>query len=116
MNATLLALYRTPEGGPEALDTFLRRYREEHLPRVRQTPGLRSIHVAHVTEAWGRSDLCMIARMIFDDRASLDAGLASEPMKAAGRILREIAPGLSTVIVVEPDEAMEPGPDLEPAA
>ncbi|MFI5255285.1 MAG: EthD family reductase [Candidatus Limnocylindrales bacterium] len=120
MNATLMALYRTPEGGPEALETFRRRYLAEHLPLVRQTPGLRSLHVARVSEAWGRSDLCMVARMIFDDRAALDAGLASEAMRAAGRILREIAPGLATVIVVEPDDEMEPdpepGPDLEPAA
>jgi uncharacterized protein (TIGR02118 family) len=116
MTVTLMALYRTPEGGKEALATFRRRYLDEHLPLVRQTPGLRSLHVARVTEAWGRSDLCMVARMVFDDRAALDAGLASEPMKAAGRILREIAPGLSTVIVVEPDDEMDPHPDGEPAA
>ncbi|MGH2407277.1 MAG: EthD family reductase [Candidatus Limnocylindrales bacterium] len=116
MTVTLMALYRTPDGGPEALETFLRRYRAEHLPLVRQTPGLRSLHVARVTETWGRSDLCMVARMVFDDRTALDAGLASEPMKAAGRTLREIAPGLSTVMVVEPDEAMDPDPDLGSAA
>ena len=39
--------------------------------------------------------------MDFDDRAALDAGLASDPMRAAGRILREIAPGLATFLVVE---------------
>ena len=31
---TLLALYRRPEGGDEALATFERRYRDEHLPLV----------------------------------------------------------------------------------
>ena len=31
--------------------------------------------------------------MAFDDRAALDAGLASDAMRAAGRNLREIAPG-----------------------
>jgi uncharacterized protein (TIGR02118 family) len=116
MTATLMALYRLPEGGAEALATFRRRYRTEHLPLVRRTPGLRSLHVARVTESWGRSDLGLVTRMVFDDRAALDAGLASEAMRAAARNLREIAPGLSTLIVVEPDDEMEPGPDLEPAA
>jgi hypothetical protein len=39
--------------------------------------------------------------MVFDDRASLDAGLGSDPMRAAGRNLREIAPGLATLIVLD---------------
>jgi uncharacterized protein (TIGR02118 family) len=116
MTATLMAMYRLPEGGDEALATFRRRYLSEHLPLVRATPGLRSLHVGRVTESWGRSDLCLVARMVFDDRAALDAGLSSEPMRAAARNLREIAPGLSTMLVVEPDEDMDAGPDWEPAA
>ena len=43
----------------------------------------------------------MITAMDFDDRAALDAGLASDAMRAAGRNLREIAPGLSTLLVLE---------------
>ena len=39
--------------------------------------------------------------MDFDDRAALDAGLASDAMRAAGRNLREIAPGLATLLVLE---------------
>ena len=39
--------------------------------------------------------------MTFDDRAALDAGLASDAMRAAGRNLREIAPGLATFLVLE---------------
>ena len=31
---TLLALYRRPDGGDDALETFERRYRDEHLPLV----------------------------------------------------------------------------------
>lgn len=110
MTATLMALYRRPDGGDEALETFRRRYADEHLPLVRRTPGLRSLHVARVTEAWGRSDLCLVTRMVFDDRAALDAALAGDAMRAAGRNLREIAPGLSTLVVLEPDAEMEPGP------
>jgi hypothetical protein len=39
--------------------------------------------------------------MDFDDRAALDEGLRSDPMRSGGRILREIAPGLATFLVVE---------------
>ena len=60
-----------------------------------------------MTEAWGQSDLEMVARMVFDDRAALDAGLASDAMRAAGRNLRDIAPGLATTVIVEPDDELE---------
>ena len=99
---TLLALFRRPDGGADALATFLRRYREEHLPLVAQTPGLRATRVQEVREALGgETDLIVITAMDFEDRAALDAGLASDAMRQAGRNLREIAPGLSTLLVVE---------------
>ena len=99
---TLLALYRRPEGGDEALATFLRRYETEHLPLVAETPGLRATRVQEVREALGgETDLVLTAAMDFDDREALDAGLASDTMRRAGRILREIAPGLATFLVVE---------------
>lgn len=99
---TLLALYRRPDGGAEALATFLRRYHAEHLPLVAATPGLRSTRVQRVDQALGGdTDLVLITVMDFDDRAALDAGLASDAMRQAGRNLREIAPGLSTLLVLE---------------
>jgi uncharacterized protein (TIGR02118 family) len=99
---TLLALYRRPEDGDAALAEFERRYAAEHLPLVAQTPGLRSTEVRRVAGALGgETDLVLITTMTFDDRASLDAGLASDAMRAAGRNLREIAPGLSTLLVLE---------------
>jgi uncharacterized protein (TIGR02118 family) len=101
---TLLALYRRPNGGDEALATFLRRYHGEHLPLVAQTPGLRATRVQRVTGALtGESDVVLVTAMDFDDRAALDAGLASDAMRQAGRNLREIAPGLATLLVVEDD-------------
>lgn len=101
---TLLALYRRPEGGDDALATFERRYRAEHLPLVAGTPGLRSTRVQRVSEALGaETDLVMITAMEFDDRAALDAGLVSDAMRAAGRNLREIGPGLATLLVLEDD-------------
>lgn len=99
---TLLALYRRPEGGPEALAEFERRYSTEHLPLVAGTPGLRATEVHRVREALGgETDLVLVTAMRFDDRAALDAGLASDAMRAAGRNLREIAPGLATLLVLE---------------
>jgi hypothetical protein len=60
-----------------------------------------------VSQALGaETDFVMITAMDFDDRASLDAGLASDAMRQAGRNLREIGPGLATLLVLEDD----PGP------
>ncbi len=108
---TLLALYRRPDGGPDALAEFERRYAGEHLPLVAATPGLRSTVVRRVSEALGgETDLVLITTMEFDDRASLDAGLSSDAMRAAGRSLREIAPGVATLLV------LEDAPDLSGSA
>jgi uncharacterized protein (TIGR02118 family) len=99
---TLVVLYRRPEGGDDALATLERRYREEHLPLVAETPGLRATRVWRVTEALGsETDLALVAAMDFDDRTGMDDGLRSDPMRQAGRILRDIAPGLATFLVVE---------------
>ncbi len=99
---TLLALFRRPEDGPEAQATLERRYAAEHLPLVAATPGLRETRVNRVTGALGgETDLILVTAMRFDDRAALDAGLGSDAMRAAGRILREIAPGLATLLVLE---------------
>lgn len=99
---TLLALYRRPDGGPEAQATFERRYAAEHLPLVAATPGLRKTRVGRVVQALGgETDVIFVTLMRFDDREALDAGLASDAMRAAGRNLREIAPGLATLLVLE---------------
>ena len=99
---TLLVLYRAPEGGAEALATFENRYRGEHMPLVAQTPGLRATRAWRVSEALGgETDLAVAAARDFDDRAAMDEALRSEPMRAASRVLREIAPGLATFLVLE---------------
>jgi uncharacterized protein (TIGR02118 family) len=106
---TLLVLIRRPDGGPEAAQAFERAYAETHLVLVAQTPGLRSVRVRRVGQALGaETDLIVVTEMEFDDRAALDAGLASDPMRAAGRNLRTIAPGLATMLV------LEDAPDLVP--
>ena len=99
---TLLVLYRRPEGGPDALETLERRYRDDHLPLVAGTPGLRGTRIWRVVEELGgETELVLACAMDFDDRSALEEGLRSDPMRAAGRILREIAPGLATFLVVE---------------
>jgi len=104
---TLLALFRRPDGGPGAVAEFERRYATEHLPLVAGTPGLRATTVQRVDGALGgETDLIVITAMRFDDRASMDAGLASDAMRAAGRNLREIAPGLVTMLVLEDDPGL----------
>jgi uncharacterized protein (TIGR02118 family) len=110
---TLLALYRRPEGGRSAEQTFERRYAAEHMPLVLATPGLRAARVQRViTALGGETDLILATSMEFDDRASLDAGLASDAMRAAGRNLREIAPGLATFLVLEDDPEFGTGASL----
>jgi uncharacterized protein (TIGR02118 family) len=100
---TFLALYRAPAGGAEALATFEARYRDEHMPLVLQTPGLRATRAWRVTEALAgeRRTLALAAALDFDDRAAMDAAMRSDPMRAASRVLREIAPGLATFLVLE---------------
>jgi uncharacterized protein (TIGR02118 family) len=99
---TLLVLYRRPDGGPDAQATFERRYTHEHLPLVAGTPRLRETRIGRVTQALGgETDLVLVASMRFDDRAALDAGLGSDAMRQAGRVLREIAPGLATFLILD---------------
>jgi uncharacterized protein (TIGR02118 family) len=99
---TLLVLYRAPEGGDEALAALEARYRDDHLPLVAQTPGLRATRIWRVDEALGGdTDLVLAAALEFDNRAAMDEGLRSDPMRAAARVLREIAPGLATFLVLE---------------
>jgi uncharacterized protein (TIGR02118 family) len=101
MAITMLALYRRPDGGDEALAEFRRRYGEEHLPLMAQVPGLRETVVEEVVQHFYGEDVVLVTRMLFDDRAALDAAMTSDEMRAAGRNLREIAPGIVTLLVTE---------------
>ena len=100
---TLLALYRRPDGDDDALADFERRYRAEHLPLVASTPGLRATTVQRVTTRLTGDDVVLATAMTFDDRAALDAGLASDAMRAAGRNLRELIPGDKVTLLILED-------------
>ena len=101
MPATLLALYRRPEGGAEALDKFLERYHAEHMPLIERVPGLRDSQVERVAQHYAGEDIVMVTLMTFDDHAALDAAMASDEMRQAGRVLRDLAPGLLTLVALE---------------
>ena len=109
---TLLALYRRPDGGDEAIDAFEEAYTNTHLPLIARVPGLRRIHAQRVVRAITPSDVFLVTAMEFEDGAALDAGLASDEMRAAGRNLREIGgAAISTLLIVEdaPDVVPEIG-------
>jgi uncharacterized protein (TIGR02118 family) len=101
MPMKLVALYRRPEGGEDGLRTFWRRYGEEHMPLIEKVPGLRRTKIWNVAQHYAGEDLVAVTEMEFDNRAALDAAMASEEMRAAGRTLRDIAPGLLTLVAVE---------------
>jgi uncharacterized protein (TIGR02118 family) len=102
VTATLLALYRRPDGGDDAIAAFERRYADEHMPLVHEVPGLRGTRVSRVQRALGgETDLYLIAALDFDDVDSLKAGLRSEPMSRAGAVLSEIARPMPTMLIVE---------------
>ena len=84
-----------------ALETFWRRYREEHMPLIEKVPGLRDTRIYNVAQHYAGEDLIAVTEMHFDDRAALDAAMASEEMRAAGKNLREVAPGLLTLVALE---------------
>ena len=99
--ATLLALYKRPEDGDEALQTFWQRYREEHMPLIAKVPGLRSTKIWTVSRKYAGEDLVAVCTMEFDDNDALKAGMKSEEMAAAGANLAEFAPGLLTLVALE---------------
>ncbi len=101
MAATLLALYKRPEGGDEGLATFWQRYRDEHMPLIAQVPGLRDTKIWSVSRKYAGDDLVAACAMEFDDNDALKAAMKSEEMAVAGASLAEIAPGLLTLVALE---------------
>ena len=101
MTATLVAMFKRPEGGEDAMEEFLQRYLDEHMPLIEKVPGLRSSVVERVAHHYAGDDIVVITRMEFDDSEALQAGMASDEMRAAGRNLREIAPEMLTLVALD---------------
>jgi uncharacterized protein (TIGR02118 family) len=105
MSVTLLALYKRPEGGDEALATFWRRYSEEHLPLIEQVPGLRGSKVWDVARRYTGEDFVGVTEMYFDDMDALKTAMRSAEMAAAGKVITELAGPLMTLVALEEQAA-----------
>ncbi len=101
MAATLMSLFKRPEGGDEALAQFWKRYRDEHMPLIEMVPGLRGTKVWTVPRHFAGEDYIAMCEMYFDDQAAIDVAMASDEMRAAGKNLRDVAPGLLTLVALE---------------
>jgi uncharacterized protein (TIGR02118 family) len=101
MAATLLAIFTRPEGGEDSMEEFMTRYLDEHMPLIEKVPGLRSSVVEKVGHHYAGEDIVVVTRMEFDDMEALQAGMGSDEMRVAGRNLREIAPGMLTLVALE---------------
>ena len=97
----LIALFKQPDD----VASFEQHYNEEHLPLIRQVPGLERLVV---NTAWGaprgEPAYYKIAEMWFADRATFDAAMASDENRAAGKNLMSFARELVTMVFVESDE------------
>jgi uncharacterized protein (TIGR02118 family) len=100
MAVTLLALYKRPEGGDEALTTFWRRYRDEHMPLIEKVPGLRGTKLSTVARRYAGEDLVATCEMYFDDNDAVKAAVRSDEMRVAGDNLNEFASGLLTLVAL----------------
>lgn len=100
MAVTLLALYKRPEGGDDALVTFWQRYRDEHMPLIDKVPGLRGTKVWNVSRRYAGEDFVATCEMYFDDVDALKAAMRSDEMRVAGDNLNEFASGLLTLVAL----------------
>jgi uncharacterized protein (TIGR02118 family) len=101
--ARFIALFNQPED-PAAFDAH---YRDVHTPIVRRYPGLRDLRLTRTDGVAGRpSPFYLMAEMVFDSRAELDAALVSEAGIESGRDLRTFASaGVSLFIADEDTDA-----------
>ena len=100
MAVTLLALYKRPEGGEEALQTFWQRYRDEHMPLIDKVPGLRGTKVWNVSRRYAGEDIVAMCEMYFDDNDAIKAAMRSDEMRVAGDNLNEFASGRLTLVAL----------------
>jgi uncharacterized protein (TIGR02118 family) len=100
MTARLVSLFSRPED-PAAFD---RHYRETHTPIVLRYPRIREVRLSRVDPVGPRSaPYYLVAEMVFDSRADLDAALASEPGIESARDLRNFAGAGVTLYAVDDD-------------
>jgi uncharacterized protein (TIGR02118 family) len=99
----LIALFDQPED-THAFDAH---YRDVHAPIVRRYPGLRDLRLTRPSAA-GRSPApYLMAEMVFDTRADLDAALASDAGIESGRDLRNFAGAGVSLFIADDDSAFD---------
>ena len=100
MAARLIALFNQPDD-PDAFDAH---YRDVHTPIVRRYPGLRDLRLTRPDGVAGRpSPFYLMAEMVFDSPADLDAALASEAGIESGRDLRNFAGAGASLFIANDD-------------
>jgi uncharacterized protein (TIGR02118 family) len=100
VTARLIALHNQPDD-PAAFDAH---YRDVHGPIVRRYPGLRDLRLHRTAGVGGRTPAYyLLAEMVFDSRADLDAALASEAGAESARDLRSFASAGVTLLIVDDD-------------
>ena len=98
MAVRLIALYAIPDD-PAAFDAH---YRDVHAPIIGRYPGLRDLRLARPDGVAGRPPaFYLVAEMVFDSRADLDAALISEAGVESGRDLRNFARAGVTLLVAD---------------
>ncbi len=94
----LVALYKKPTD-PAAFD---KAYFETYIPLVQKIPGLRQASVARITGApRGEPEYYLMAELFFENKAALDAAMASPENMDAGKNLMSFARGLVTFVFAE---------------
>ncbi len=103
--ARLIVLYPQPTD----LDTFDRRYRDEHAPMaIDGFPGLRHFVAGRIVDA-GATGYSHFAELTFDSAEALNAAVASESgQKTIAHALEISTGGPMTVLVVEESVVASP--------
>ena len=97
----LIALYNVPDD-PDAFDAH---YRDVHGPIVDRYPNVRDVRLTTPVGVAGRAaPFHLMAEMVFDTDADLDAALSSEAGVESARDLRNFA-GAGVTLFIARDEA-----------
>ena len=97
----LIALYNVP-GDADAFDTH---YRDVHAGIIARYPNIRGVRLTKPAGVAGReAPFHLMAEMMFDSAADLDAALMSEAGAESARDLRNFA-GAGVTLFIAPDEA-----------
>lgn len=104
MGARLTVLYYHPPD-PGAFEAH---YRDVHTPIVRRYPNLRGIRLTRLEGVAGRTPaFYLMAEMMFDSRADLDAALASEAGIESARDMRSFATAGALLLVADDEAATD---------